>query len=46
MAKQAHSIAAFLCVLLLLVLTVAGASVESPQLSALDEGELISLRDQ
>ena len=46
MAKLAHGIAAFLCVLLLLVLTAAGASVESPRISALDEGELISLRNQ
>lgn len=46
MAKRTHSVAAFLCVLLLLVLTVVGARVESPQPSALDEGELISLRDQ
>ena len=46
MTKQVHKAAVLLCALLLLALTLAGARMERPRVPALDEGELISLRNQ
>ena len=46
MKKRARNTAALLCVLLVIVLTAAGSRLETSRIPALDEGELISLRDQ
>lgn len=46
MKNRARNTAALLCVLLVIVLTAAGSRMQTLRVPALDEGELISLRDQ